>query len=252
VAEGFGADANRYDRARPSYPEALVDRVVAASPGRRVLDVGCGTGIVARLFQAAGCEVLGIEPDPRMADLARNRGTGVEVATIEDWEPAGRRFDAVVAGQSWHWVDPVAGAAKAAEVLRPGGRLVLFWNSFIPAPELNEAFANVNRKLLPELPMMHHGLPGPEGYGQLCDRAAGGMAQAGGFAEPERWRFDWERPYTRDEWLDAARTFGGFNQLPEERQDEMLAATGGVIDDLGGSFVMRYATVAVTALRAAA
>ncbi|MBO0837835.1 MAG: SAM-dependent methyltransferase, partial [Actinobacteria bacterium] len=52
VAESFGADAARYDRARPSYPSALVDGIVAGSPGRDVLDVGCGTGIAARQFQA--------------------------------------------------------------------------------------------------------------------------------------------------------------------------------------------------------
>jgi hypothetical protein len=42
VAESFGSDAERYDRARPSYPAAMVDRIVAASPGPDVLDVGCG------------------------------------------------------------------------------------------------------------------------------------------------------------------------------------------------------------------
>src|SRR5215471_17028718 len=72
VAESFGAEASRYDRARPSYPAALVDRIVAASPGRSVLDVGCGTGIVARLFQAVGCAVLGVDPDARMAGHARD------------------------------------------------------------------------------------------------------------------------------------------------------------------------------------
>ncbi len=139
MAESFGADAERYDRARPSYPAALVERIVAASPGPDVLDVGCGTGIAARQFQAAGCRVLGVGPDPRMADLARQRGFGVEVATFEAWDPAGRAFDAVIAGQAWHWVDPVAGAAKAAQVLRPGGRLAVFWNAFQPPARATEA-----------------------------------------------------------------------------------------------------------------
>jgi 2-polyprenyl-3-methyl-5-hydroxy-6-metoxy-1,4-benzoquinol methylase len=98
VAESFGEDPARYDRARPPYPGALVDRVVAASPGSDVLDVGCGTGIEARQFQAAGCHVTGVEPDARMADLARRSGIAVEVATFEAWDSAGRDFDAVIAG----------------------------------------------------------------------------------------------------------------------------------------------------------
>jgi SAM-dependent methyltransferase len=152
VAEGFGAEAGRYDRARPSYPADLVERIIAASPGPDVLDVGCGTGISARLFAAAGCRVLGIDPDPRMAELARQRGTETEVAKFEDWEPAGRTFDAVVAAQAWHWVDPVAGAAKAAAVLRPGGRLAVFWNAFGPPEDLRAAFAGVYHRVLPDSP----------------------------------------------------------------------------------------------------
>src|SRR5690242_6168307 len=136
MAESFGTDAHSYDRARPGYPEDLVARIVAGSPGPDVLDVGCGTGIAARQFQAAGCAVLGVEPDARMADVARARGLRVEVATFEAWEPAGRTFDAVTAAQSWHWIDPVAGAVKAAQVLRPNGRLAIFGHVFEPPVEL--------------------------------------------------------------------------------------------------------------------
>jgi ubiquinone/menaquinone biosynthesis C-methylase UbiE len=83
VAESFGTDAERYDRARPSYPAAMADRILAGIPGRDVVDAGCGTGISARLFQAAGCRVLGVDPDPRMADLARQSGLDAEVAKFE-------------------------------------------------------------------------------------------------------------------------------------------------------------------------
>nr|WP_240197174.1 class I SAM-dependent methyltransferase [Nonomuraea lactucae] len=70
------------------------------APGPPVLDVGCGTGIAARQFQAAGCRVLGVEPDSRMADFARPSGVEVDVATFEAWDLAGRTFDAVIAGQA--------------------------------------------------------------------------------------------------------------------------------------------------------
>src|SRR4051794_5660451 len=88
MAESFGSDADRYDRARPRYPAALVDRIIAASPGRDVLDIGCGTGIEARQFEAAGCRVLGVEPDARMAEVARRGGLEVDVATFEAWDAA--------------------------------------------------------------------------------------------------------------------------------------------------------------------
>src|ERR1700761_5553026 len=79
VAESFGVDAGRYDRARPRSPDALIQRVVAASPGAQFLDVGCGTGIGARQYRAAGVTVLGVDPDPRMAEVAIRTGIDVEI-----------------------------------------------------------------------------------------------------------------------------------------------------------------------------
>ena len=102
-ANSFGANAERYDRAPPTYPTALVDDLVASHPNR-VLDVGCGTGIASRLLADRGCNLLGVEPDERMAAVARNNGTEVELGTFEDWGPSSRRFDLLVSGQAWHWV----------------------------------------------------------------------------------------------------------------------------------------------------
>ncbi len=251
MAESFGADAERYDRARPSYPAALVERILAASPGRDVLDVGCGTGIVARLFQAAGCTVLGVDPDERMAGFARERGLEVEVAKFEDWDPAGRVFDAVIAGQAWHWVDPVAGAARAAQALRPGGLLALFWNAFEPPPDVSEALAAAYSRARPGSPPPSRPATGAEAYAGLSAKAADGMREAGAFGDPEQWRFGWDRPYTRDEYLDQVRTAGVWPQLSPGAQQEVLARVGAAIDAAGGSFIMHYVTVAVAAARTA-
>ena len=251
VAESFGADAARYDRARPGYPTAMVDRIVAESPGRDVVDAGCGTGISARLFQAAGCRVLGVDPDPRMAELARAGGVDVEVAKFEQWDAAGRTFDAVIAGQAWHWVDMAAGAAKAAAVLRPGGRLAVFWNAFDPPAELREAFGAVYQRVVPDSPMAagFWSRPASVQYLSMCDAAGDGMRQAGAFDDPQMWRFDWSRPYTREQWLDQVPTFGGHRLLPPGVQAELLAGIGAAVDAVGGVFTMDYATLVATAAR---
>ena len=251
IAESFGSDAERYDRARPSYPGALVERVVAASPGPDVLDVGCGTGIAARLFQAAGCRVLGVDPDERMAGLARQSGVEVDVATFEAWDPAGRDFDAVIAAQAWHWVDPVAGAAKAALVLRSGGRLATFWNAFQTPPDLGEAFVEVYRRVEPGLPFNPWTRPALDAYLMMCGKAADGIRQSRAFSEPEQWNFGWDHSYTRDQWLEQVPTFGGHAQLPPSRLEDLLAGIGAAIDAKGGSFTAHYTTVVATAARTA-
>jgi len=251
IAESYGSDAERYDRTRPRYPDALVERIAAESPGRDVLDVGAGTGIAGLAFRAHGCRVLGVEPDARMAAFARGRGLQVEVARFEEWDPAGRTFDAVVAGTVWHWVDPVTGADRAARVLRPGGRLALFWNAFQPAPEVAEAFTGAYARALPDLPfvMDWRRTTGPDAYAGVCATAADGIRQASAFGEPEEWRFGWDRVYTREEWLDQVPTFGGHGQLPADQLDTLLSAVGDAVDALGGRFSMHYTAVVVTAVR---
>lgn len=250
MAESFGADAERYDRARPRYPDALVDRIVAASPGPDVLDVGCGTGIDARQFQSASCTVLGVDPDARMAEFARRSGVEVEVATFEDWDPAGRVFDAVVAGQAWHWVDPVAGATKAARVLRPGGLLAVFAHVFEPPSGVADAFAAVYRRVVPDSPFdVRSTRNGVDLYQAMFAKFADGIREVGGFDEPEQWRFDWEQSYTRDEWLDLLPTTGGLTQLPPDKLTQVLEGVGAAIDKIGGGFTVPYTTLAVTAAR---
>ncbi|MEV4262255.1 class I SAM-dependent methyltransferase [Kribbella sp. NPDC049584] len=251
MAESFGADPGRYDRARPRYPDALIEAVVASSSGPALLDVGCGTGIAARQFQAAGCQVLGVEVDERMAAFARGTGVEVEVSSFESWDPAGRTFDALVAGMTWHWIDPGAGSAKAAEVLKPGGRFAVFWYVLQPPPELGAAFAAVHRDVLPDSPVNSRVAASPLGaYEHFLDRAADSLTATGGFTDLERPTYPWSRVYTRDEWLDQLRTSGIAKPLADAgKLDEMLERTGAAIDAAGGSFTLDSTAVALTATR---
>ena len=252
MAESFGTDAARYDRARPRYPQALIDRIVSASPGRKILDVGCGTGIVARQLQSAGCQVLGVEPDPRMAELARQFGVDVEPGKIEDWDPAGRLFDAVVAGQAWHWVEPVAGAAKAARALRPGGLLAVFWNGFQPPEVITQAFAEAFDRAVPDAPVKLSGLRSAQNsYSTMISNAVEGIEAAGGFGDSEQWRFEWQQVYTREEWLDQLPTVGCLTWARPEQVAEVLAAVGAALDGIGGDITVDYTTLASVTPRAA-
>ena len=104
----FGAVAERYDRYRSGYPDEMVDDLVAAGP-RTALDVGCGTGKLAKALLSRGVDVVGIDPDERMAAIARQHGVPVEVASFEDWDDQGRHYDLITSGHAWHWVEPTVG-----------------------------------------------------------------------------------------------------------------------------------------------
>jgi len=154
----------------------------------------------------------------------------------------------VIAGQTWHWVDPVLGASKAADVLRPGGRIALFWNAMKFPPDFAEAFSAVYGRVVPGFPFFQSGA-GVGSYAPLLDKAIEGIRQTGAFDDPQRWQFDWEQPYTRDEWLEQVPTFGGHSQVPPQKLADLLTGIGDVIDAACGSFTMGYAAVVVTAKR---
>jgi hypothetical protein len=116
------------------------------------------------------------------------------------------------------------------------------------------AFAAVYRRVLPDSPfdLQAGAEQALDGYQVLFTRAADGIRQVGGFGDPEQWRSDWERSYTREEWLDQLPTSGALTRLPPDKLAEVLEGVGAVIDAMGGSFTMPYTTVAVTAARPSA
>ena len=89
-AGSFGSVAEQYDRYRPGYPVALIDDLAALRPAT-VLDVGCGTGKAAVALAGRGLAVLGVEPDERMAEVARGHGVEVQVTRSRTTTPRGAR-----------------------------------------------------------------------------------------------------------------------------------------------------------------
>lgn len=242
-AGSFGDDAEQYDRVRPPYPGPLVDDLMAEGP-TTVLDVGCGTGIASRLFAARGCDVLGLEPDARMASVARRHGVAVEEGTFEEWEARSRRFDLLIAGQSWHWVDPQRGAAKAAEVLRPGGRIGLFWNQSNPLPPADAALQRAYDRCAPELGR-HSVLLGQRDlslYGAIADA----VRATGRFGPVAMRQFDHHVTYPTERWLELSATHSDHRTLPPDQLAALLGALRTEIDGCGGQVPVRYETTLVT------
>jgi SAM-dependent methyltransferase len=175
----------------------------------------------------------------------------VEIGRFEEWDPAGRSFDAVIAGQTWHWIDPARGVARAAEILRPAGRLALFWNAGDPPASLAAAFAELYRVAAPALPLHPFGGPAVDGYLQGLSSTATVVRDTGWFDEPEQRRFDWTVDIITEAWLDQVPTFGGFQRLPQDQRAALLHGMAQLVDSAGGSFVMNYSTVLLMSTRRA-
>src|SRR3954447_24486596 len=98
---------------------------LAARPGERILDLGCGDGQLTARLAAAGIEVRGVDASPAMVAAARANGVAADEASAEKLPYADAFFDAVFSNAALHWVrDQDAMMAQVHRVLKPGGRFV--------------------------------------------------------------------------------------------------------------------------------
>jgi SAM-dependent methyltransferase len=148
----FGEAVNEYANARPGYPEEMVDDVLSyADPVSEILEVGAGTGKATVSFAARGVAMTCLEPDPRMAarlakEVAPFPHVTIEVTRLESYSRP-LAFDALIAAQSWHWVDRAQRWDLAHEALREGGTVALFWNKYIVADdETRLALAEIDNR----------------------------------------------------------------------------------------------------------
>lgn len=236
-AESFGSIAQQYDRFRPSYPEELIDDLVAIGPAD-VLDVGCGTGKAGRLLAERGLSVLGVEIDAQMAAIAGEHGLEVEVASFEQWLAEGRRFDLLICGQAWHWINPEIGVPKAATVLRPGGTVALFWNSSTLRGDVVAQLEGVYRYRAPAL------LPS----GETAEPPyAADLERSRLFDKPFTRTYAWTQEYSTNEWVQMVLTHSDHLLLAPGVRDALINDVSDVIDANGGQVVADYSTYAVFA-----
>lgn len=210
MATDFGRTANDYARHRAGFPDAFFERVFADGVARKgdvALDLGTGTGTVARGLALRGCEVTGMDPSaPLLAQAVElDRAAGVQVkqvrARIEnaDFPPAS--FDLISAGQCWHWFDRACAAALVRRWLRPGGRLLIAHFDWLPlAGNMVQA---TERLILNYNPgwTLHSG-------SGLYPAWLKDVAEAG-FVDLRTWSFDLDVPYSHADWRGRIRASAG-------------------------------------------
>jgi SAM-dependent methyltransferase len=211
-ANSFGGAAGNYDTHRPRYPAQLIDDVLESGAAHRVLDVGAGTGIASMQMIERGADVLAVEPDNRMAAVAQAKGIPVELATFEDWKPAGRRFDRVVFAASFHWVDPAVALPKIREILDDGGKLALIWNRLRPTNPTRAEFEAIYSDYMD--------VETRRGDGNPDEIVA--MIAAAEFVVTQR-EYPHDLHYSAQQWVDIAFTFSHQLILPPDKAAELRA-----------------------------
>lgn len=217
LRETFDTVAELYDRARPSYPEELVDDLVAALPGTRVLEIGCGTGKLTRQLVDRGLDVTCVEPGANLAAIAR-RSAPVVVERFEDWQPDGT-YDAVCCATAWHWLDHAIATPKVHALLRPDGVLAVVGTHHVVPPDadpffhaIQEAYAAIGDGVddLPDVDDIRH------------DDAIG--LQRSGLFDVEDRGYVRVIEYDADAYIDVLQTYSGHIAMSDDHRSLLFDA----------------------------
>jgi len=139
----FGRTAQDYRRFRVGFPAELLGRLLdhgIGNPDQDVVDIGTGTGTLARLLATRVRSVRGVDPSQELMDEAKELDTevGVDVAytvgTAEKTHLETASADVVTAGQCWHWFDADRASTEIARILRPEGFVAIAHFDWLPLP----------------------------------------------------------------------------------------------------------------------
>lgn len=234
-ARAFDAWAHEYERYRPGYPAALFDLVatrLGLPTDASVVDLGAGTGKVARAAAARGWQVTAVDPGEPMLAVLRERATaeGLEIRVVRAGAEAtglpAAAFDAALAGEAYHWFDAPAALAEMARLVRPGGGIAFFWN--VGDKEESPLVAG-ERQLVSEYGIDGSDIrrPGPLPETRDAVRAAGA------FDEPEFVQVPHVVRMTGADYLGLAFTKSHLRTAPAELQERYHGAFGAMLERNG-------------------
>ena len=226
----FEAVAERYDEARPTYPEALFEDLVELTgvpPGGRILEIGPGTGKASVALAGRGYALLGVELGPQLAEVARRNlapfpQARIVVADFEQWEPAPHEdpFDAVVAFTAFHWIAPSLRYAKPARLLRKGGALAVIETKHVLPAAADPFWTEVQADYDAVVPHPDNlPPPAPDEVGDLRPE----IEATGLYRDVEVRRRLWQVEYGADDYIAVLGTYSANLALPAPQREALFA-----------------------------
>jgi trans-aconitate methyltransferase len=228
----------------PALGTPLVDRL-AARPGERILDLGCGDGTLTAQLAASGATVFAVDSSAEMVAAARSRGLDARLADATAL-PFDAEFDGVLSNAVLHWVlDPDRALEGVRRALKPGGRFVAELGGHTNIAAIGVAIRAV---------LAGRGIPMPWPWYFPSVRAYAARLATAGLVVDEIELFNRPTPLPTgmDGWL---RTFGGavLAEVPAAMRrgviEDIVALLAPALRDESGGWTADYTRLRLVAHR---
>ena len=243
----FDWDPENYDRARPSYPDALFDDLWAyLDEGTRAhpatIEVGPGTGKATRALLARGARVTAVELGPRLAAFlaqkfpAQPELTVVNAASEDVALPEGA-WDLVFSATAYHWVVPEKRMAKPRALLKAGGVLAVV-DTIQVRDEADRGYFERSQPLYARYwpdQATFHPAPLPDVDPPILEE----MRASGRFEDVRLWRYRWDQRYDVEAYISLVRSYSNTYELAPDLRESFLADLRAFVKAEEGAYVLR-------------
>lgn len=243
----FDRQALLYDKARPTYPLDLFDKMIevtGVAPGDHLLEIGPGTGQATQPLAAKGYRITGVELGEHLAEVARHKlrhypGINIITSTFEKAELPAHEFKLAYSATAFHWLKPEVKYRKTHTLLAPGGYLAIIHTNHV-SDEKGDAFHTASQSIYDK-------------YWPRGDKPAPILPRASELKPPDdldESLFKWVHfqtfpviiDYTAEQYMELRNTYSPTLSLPDDKREAFLTELGELIDrDFDGHRIKHFA-----------
>lgn len=164
ATQRFTSRAENYRKYRPGYPSEVIAYLAEnanLTPQSIIADIGSGTGLLTQVFLKHGNPVYAVEPNLAMRQIAEKNlsrysnftsiDASAEATTLPD-----QAIDLITAAQAFHWFDRAKTKSEFRRILKPGGQVMLIWNTRDQASPIVSAYEDIINRYCPEQEAVVH------------------------------------------------------------------------------------------------
>jgi ubiquinone/menaquinone biosynthesis C-methylase UbiE len=236
----FGQVAKSYAKAREDIPVSLMDSLFIRGislDGKKVADIGCGTGALSRKMAMRKADVIGVDPSAELLKLAMdfNKTRNYSIPYVQGYsENTGlldSQFDLVTVMRAWHWFDREKAIIETKRILRQKGTLIVIDSGFLAGSEVVEKTFEVLSKYV------SGGLKPAGSKADSMQRINGfpiewfAEWQKNGFGLSDFYKLNYSVTFSKQDWIERMESVSWLAGLQEDVRKKALQDLSESISD---------------------